>query len=144
MPEFEFHFSDGTPDGSLPVTENNFSRLPFVSYQEHLRRYALVVHHGGAGIMYHTLAAGRPAVVFPVDYDQFDNAARLEHAGLALRLRHRRELGKTVMAAMGDRGLLDRCARFARGQMVDVSSRLLDEVGALLRPAQDSILQFGL
>ena len=46
-----------------------------------------VIHHGGAGISYAALAAATPALVWPHDYDQFDFAARLTHAGVALRIR---------------------------------------------------------
>ena len=67
-------------------------RLPYVDCRRCLRRYDLVVHHGGAGVMYHCLAAGIPDVVYPMDYGQFDHAARLEHARAALWLRNLRDL----------------------------------------------------
>jgi len=38
----------------------------------------VVIHHGGAGIMWHCIQKGIPALVYPVDYDQFDHAARIE------------------------------------------------------------------
>ena len=37
--------------------------------------------------MYHALRAGVPSLVFPLDYDQFDHAARLQAAGAGLWLR---------------------------------------------------------
>ena len=51
-----------------------------------LGRYDAIVHHGGTGIAQAALAAGRPSVVIPVDYDQPDIAARLVHHDLAERL----------------------------------------------------------
>lgn len=46
-----------------------------------------VVHHGGAGITYSTVRAGRPAVVVPHDYDQHDYAARVAAAGAGVTAR---------------------------------------------------------
>lgn len=97
LPEVVFHFSDGEPAATAGgAGEGNFWRLPWVDYGRHLHRYDLVVHHGGAGVMYHGLAAGIPAVVYPMDYDQFDHAARLEHARAALWLRNLGDLEALV------------------------------------------------
>lgn len=114
LPGIEVHFSDGRADrvasmladpagqGGSPHRPPNFHRLPYVSYARDLAHYALVVHHGGAGVMYHTLAAGLPALVLPLDYDQFDHAARLEAAGVARRLRQPSMLAATVRVALDD------------------------------------------
>ncbi len=128
MPDLEFHFTDGSASSNSVVTEQNFSRLSFVNYQKYLSRYALVIHHGGSGIMHHTLAAGCPAVVLPMDYDQFDNAARLEHAGLALRLHSQKKLRGAVQSALQDLALADRCARFALEYQREKSYDLLHDV----------------
>src|SRR6185369_7007552 len=103
LPHLELHFSEGRVDadadawrpnraGEAPA---NFHRLSFVDYTL-LSRYDLVVHHAGAGIMHETMAAGLPAIVLPLDFDQFDNAARLEAAGLATRLRSLADLPRTI------------------------------------------------
>lgn len=76
LPEVEFHISDGNRSSDRRESDGNVHRIGFVSYARDLPRYDLVVHHGGAGVLSHTLAAGAPALVLPVDYDQFDNAAR--------------------------------------------------------------------
>jgi UDP:flavonoid glycosyltransferase YjiC (YdhE family) len=65
-----------------------------------------VLHHGGAGVMWECLRAGVPALVLPHDYDQFDHAARLAAAGVALRLRHPREIPEALDRVLGgDAGL---------------------------------------
>ena len=48
---------------------------------------AAVVHHGGAGTTFGTLAHGLPQVVIPQGADNFDNAAMVERAGDAVVLR---------------------------------------------------------
>ncbi|MCD0280234.1 glycosyl transferase [Xanthomonas melonis] len=87
FPDTVFHFSDGDTAAPQRPPDGNYRRLPYVDYAQHLHRYALVVHHGGAGILYACLDAGLPAIVYPLDYDQFDHAARLQVAGAAWWLR---------------------------------------------------------
>ena len=91
---------DRTTDRSFHRQEN-FQRLPFIHYGL-LPRYDLVVHHAGAGILNETIAAGLPAIVLPIDYDQFDNAARLRAAGLAVGLRSLTDLPRAVERALAD------------------------------------------
>ena len=42
-----------------------------------------VIHHGGAGIFYQCIIYGKPALILPHDYDQFDYAVRGFEAGVA-------------------------------------------------------------
>lgn len=86
LPEVELHVSLGRLDAAAVGSElPNLTVLPYVSYARDLARYDLVAHHGGSGVLNQTLAAGLPSVVTPVDYDQFDHAARMEALGLAVR-----------------------------------------------------------
>jgi UDP:flavonoid glycosyltransferase YjiC (YdhE family) len=124
LPHVEFHFTDGRPAGantgpandsdmasqsgppyaSTPTGRSgpaNFQRLPFIDYSL-ISRYDLVVHHAGAGVLYETMAAGLPAIVWPLDYDQFDNAARLRAAGLATPLGSLDDLPRTIERVLTD------------------------------------------
>jgi len=112
LPDVEIHWSDGEAQSERSESAGNFHHLGYVSYDRDLPRYALVVHHGGAGVMYHTLRAGLPALVLPIDYDQFDHAARLEAAGVARRLRRPGDLAVQVKDALADAGLRAACRRF--------------------------------
>ncbi|HEY2683091.1 MAG TPA: glycosyltransferase [Steroidobacteraceae bacterium] len=128
LPDCEFHFSDGAGESAPVVTERNFTRLPFVDYQRFLGRYVLIVHHGGAGVMHHTLAAGLPAVVYPIDYDQFDHAARLHQAGLARWVRRPSDLAPAIINSLNDAGLARRCAAYAKMKREDFSAAVLKEI----------------
>lgn len=86
-PSVCFHFTAGGLD-CANSTDAHWKSYRYLSYEEHLHRFAAVVHHGGSGITNHTLRAGLPSVVWPQDYDQFDYAARLAHAGAAIRSRN--------------------------------------------------------
>lgn len=86
LPDVEVHVSlggAGSP-GALPA---DVVVHDYVDYARDLSRFDAIVHHGGAGVLGHALAAGLPAVVWPVDYDQFDHAVRLVDAGVAVRVR---------------------------------------------------------
>jgi len=131
-PQVEYHFSDGDAAGELYQDRGNFQRLPYIDYRL-VGRYDLVVHHAGAGILAHCLTQGCPAVVFPIDFDQFDNAARLEYAGLAHRLRHLKGLPQAVEAALSDTNMRERCRQFARDHdPIQAQSVLRARVDSLL------------
>ena len=112
-PEWQIHFSEGDINGSHCSRIDNFHRHSFIDYTANIKKYDLVVHHGGAGIMNQCLANGVPAIVYPREYDQFDNAARLECAGLALRLRRLDLLGAIIHSSLADCKLKSRCLGFA-------------------------------
>jgi len=78
MPDWEFHFTDGTLTVEGYKRLGNFCRINWIDYDVWLAHYDVVIHHGGAGIMWHCIQKGIPALVYPVDYDQFDHAARIE------------------------------------------------------------------
>ncbi|WP_216825061.1 glycosyltransferase [Agarilytica rhodophyticola] len=86
FPDIIFHFSNGHSHSKPHRSKEavNFERFDYIDYDKYLCRYDYVIHHGGAGIMYQCLRHGIASVVYPVDYDQFDHAARLSHAGLAI------------------------------------------------------------
>jgi UDP:flavonoid glycosyltransferase YjiC (YdhE family) len=88
LPEWQFHFTWGDPEthGTAPV-QANLVCLAWIDYERDLEHYDVVIHHGGAGIMYYCLRHDIPALIYPVDYDQFDHAARIEAAGKGIWLR---------------------------------------------------------
>ncbi len=112
-PEWDWNFSAGNPTGADAPREDNLRALAWVPYDRAVAGYDLIVHHGGTGILHHTLAAGRPALVWPLDYDQFDQAARLVSAGVARRLRHPGKLADEAARVLGDPAMAARCRAFA-------------------------------
>ena len=95
-PEIRLHFSDGRLDDGADAAHRTLQRHAWVDYPSWVPRMRAVLHHGGAGVMWECLRAGVPALVLPNDYDQFDHAARLQAAGVAVRLRHPREIGPAL------------------------------------------------
>lgn len=105
-PDIALHFSDGRLDDDAFAAHSALRRHRWVDYPAWIPRMRAVLHHGGAGVLWECLRAGVPALVLPRDYDQFDHAARLEAAGVAIRLRHPREIAPALRRVLdGDHGL---------------------------------------
>lgn len=113
-PGIVFHFTHGNSVAAFARQEGNFHEYAFVSYLDHLPRYDLVVHHAGSGVMNHCLKHGIPAVVHPLDFDQFDNAARLVAAGVAIAAPKLHDLETAILRALHDEALKARCAAMSR------------------------------
>ena len=109
-PDWQVHVSQGRQDGGTlapPHAPPNLHALAFVDYERYLARYDLVLHHGGAGVMYHALCAGVPSLVHPLDYDQFDHAARLQARRAGLWVRKLADLPAAFDRALADASVFD-------------------------------------
>jgi len=127
-----FHFTHGDTSAGGPRTDGNFHEYPHVSYAGHLSRYDLVVHHGGAGVLNYCLLHGKPSVVYPLDFDQFDNAARLGAAGLAVRARSLADMEAGIQRALGDVPMRNRCRAMSETlQRYDAGGFIADLVAKL-------------
>jgi UDP:flavonoid glycosyltransferase YjiC (YdhE family) len=81
----------------LPPNVRHFDYLPFSLA---LPRVRALVHHGGIGTSSQALAAGRPQLVRPLAYDQFDNAHRLVRLGVARTIPPARYRAAAVAASL--------------------------------------------
>ena len=88
-PEWLIVASEGRMTGDAASADGppNLLSVPRLCYVRDLPRFDAVIHHGGTGIAYAAVAAGRPSLVVPRDFDQFDMAARVAWHGLGLRAR---------------------------------------------------------
>ncbi len=75
--------------------------MPYIPHTLLLPRCSLVVSHGGAGIMFGTLAHGLPQLILPQGADQFMNAAACQNARVALALTPDELSAEAVAAAAG-------------------------------------------
>jgi UDP:flavonoid glycosyltransferase YjiC (YdhE family) len=60
--------------------------VPWLSYAETMPRCDLVITHGGHGTLVRALASGCPVLVCPAGGDMAENAARVDWAGVGVRL----------------------------------------------------------
>ena len=113
------------PDGMIAA--------PYAPFGDLLPRASAVVHQGGAGTTGQALKAGVPMVVVPFNYDQHDNAARLQRLGVGLTIERKRYEGGTVAQSLSR--LLSQPAYMERafrvGELVrseDGTVRAVDEI----------------
>eukprot|EP00415_Alexandrium_ostenfeldii_P000821 UN0821 len=66
-----------TPEKLFEFAKEQCHFVPSVSYQWLFPRCSCIVHHGGAGTTNAALAAGKPAVVTPIAFDQFHWSSRV-------------------------------------------------------------------
>jgi UDP:flavonoid glycosyltransferase YjiC (YdhE family) len=106
------------PSPPVPVPANAVL-VPWLSYAQTMPSCDLVVTHGGHGTLMRALACGCPVVVSPAGGDMAENAARVDWAGLGVRLPRRLCTPRGVRLAVrralerpGIRGRVDAVARW--------------------------------
>jgi UDP:flavonoid glycosyltransferase YjiC (YdhE family) len=91
--------------------------VPWLSYSQTMPLCDLVVGHGGHGTLMRALACGCPVVLSPAGGDMAENAARVDWAGLGVRLPQRlctpRGVRLAVRRALGRPGMRERVRRVA-------------------------------
>lgn len=85
-PEIEFQITMGESESNINKEIQNVKILNYISYEKYLDNYSYVIHHGGAGILNECIKRAIPSLCFPQDYDQFDNASRLDYYGLCVKI----------------------------------------------------------
>lgn len=123
----------GEPLRDLPNGVITIGYAPFST----LFPYAAVnVHHGGIGSTGQGLRAGRPTVIVPSAFDQFDNAARCERIGCSQTVFVSRLSEKRLTAALdrvvNDLSFARRAAEVAPLAQADGGAATADAVIALI------------
>ena len=85
-PNYQFFVTLGNSKLGFQCMEltDNVSVVSYLPYQAYIPKMDYVIHHGGAGIFYQSIIFGKPSLILPHDYDQFDYAVRGAEAGVAL------------------------------------------------------------
>lgn len=84
LPDILFVVSGGDAKASDYRQHENILQTSFVPYNQYLPEFDMVIHHGGAGIVNLCIEHGKPAIVIPQDYDQFDFAARIQYFDIGI------------------------------------------------------------
>ncbi|MFL5799454.1 MAG: glycosyltransferase [Actinomycetota bacterium] len=99
----------------------------------------LVITHGGNNTVTEALHHGKPMVVVPLFWDQYDNAQRVEELGLGRRLAPYEvepgDLAAAISELLADRGLHDRLGRM--GARIATRSGARTAAGLIERLARD-------
>lgn len=104
-------FRDQLPE-SLPEGIFHAEYAPFGAL---LPGAAAVVHHGGIGTSAQSINAAVPQLIIPFAHDQFDNAARLERLGIALKAdpHSPTRWARALRRLIDDSSLKQKCLGFA-------------------------------
>lgn len=104
------------PPRPIPVPDNA-RMVEWVSYARTMPRCAVVVCHGGHGTLARALASGCAVIAVPVAGDMNENAARIDWAGVGVRLPRRfttpRSIGLAVERALADARMRARARELA-------------------------------
>jgi MGT family glycosyltransferase len=97
---------------------DNMVGAKFLPQTSILPEVDLVITHGGNNTVTESLYFGKPMVVLPLFWDQYDNAQRLDETGLGIRLdtyRHSAaELTAAIDRLLGDAELAERLQEMSR------------------------------
>jgi MGT family glycosyltransferase len=109
--------SKGPQHDQLELADN-MSGAEFLPQVSILPHADLVITHGGNNTVTECLRFGKPTVILPLFWDQYDNAQRLHETGFGIRLdtyaHAPEELTGAIDRLLGDEGLRARLARVAR------------------------------
>ncbi len=113
--------------------------IPYADYRQLFPRVGAVVHQGGIGTTAEALRAGVPSLVVAFNFDQPDNAARVQRLGVGVSLPRRRYNRRHAHYALHrllrDAGLRDKAGELAgKIQAEDGLSAAADAVEKLLAP----------
>ncbi len=121
---FRVIVSMGPQHDQLELADNMVGE-EFLPQASILPRVDAVITHGGNNTVTECLHFGKPMVVLPVFWDQYDNAQRIHETGFGIRLdtyeHDPAELPAALDRLLGDAGLRDRLGR--------ISARLRDVRG---------------
>jgi MGT family glycosyltransferase len=115
------------PQADLYELADNMVGREFLPQPAILPLVDVVITHGGNNTVTEAWSFGKPTIVLPVFWDQYDNAQRVDELGLGVRL-PTYEFGEDELAAAIDRLVDDRALG---GRLEAMSSRLRARPGTL-------------
>lgn len=99
------------------VVTPSLLKIPFLPYRLVLPRTAAFIHHGGAGTIAMSLAAGIPQLIVPRLQGQSDLGVRLRNLGVGRIVRpwmyRAPRVAKTLLELIHSQEVTDRCREFA-------------------------------
>lgn len=100
-----------TGQSGAPRLEGDTLFMGYAPHSAVFPQAAIIVHHGGIGTTGQALRAGRPQVIVPHFGDQFDNAVRVESAGVGVMVKRERferiRLRDTLSDVLSDTKMAD-------------------------------------
>jgi UDP:flavonoid glycosyltransferase YjiC (YdhE family) len=88
------------PSAAAVSSAPNIMTIGAAPYAKVFPAASVIIHHGGFGTCGEALRAGKPSLIMPFAFDQFDTAARLDNAGLGRWLRDKANRADVVAATL--------------------------------------------
>jgi len=125
----------GDPRG---LSSPDILTVPYADYSKLFPHAAIIVHQGGIGTTAEALRSGRPQVVVPFNFDQPDNAARIERLGVGLKQSRRswkaRQAHYSLLRLIRDNSFTKRATEVgALVRKEDGAANAVDAIEKLLR-----------
>jgi rhamnosyltransferase subunit B len=121
------------------VLPNTIFACEYAPYAKVFPHALAVIHQGGIGTTAEVLRAGKPMLVMPFGFDQFDNAARAAALGLGGVISRKRYRAETAAEALDT--LLSNPATQSRANEFGASLRAEDGVGSACRAIETQLGQ---
>lgn len=91
------------------VISSNLIQIEYAPFMELFSHASLVVTHGGIGTITRVMTLGKPSIVLPMAFDQYDNAYQLKRLGISDHIGFSRlsaqRLVRKIRALMGQESL---------------------------------------
>jgi UDP:flavonoid glycosyltransferase YjiC (YdhE family) len=116
---------------SIAVEDSErFLRVPYIALSKALPRCSAIVHHGGLGTVMGSIRSGCPAMVLPQGFDQFDNAAAVERAGLGVSPRPEDDLAALLLLLLRNNPMRVNLSRWSSGTCpsLEIASSLVAKI----------------
>ena len=115
---FQFIVSKGPQHDEYELADNMVG-AEFVPQTTIIPKVDLVITHGGNNTTTESLHFGKPMILLPLFWDQYDNAQRMDELGFGRRLSTytftEEEMNSALEALLGDSELTQRMAVMATG-----------------------------
>ena len=115
------------PQADLYALADNMAGAEFLPQRAILPKVDLVITHGGNNTVTECFHDGRPMILLPLFWDQYDNAQRVHETGFGVRL-PTYTFEPTEMTAAIDRLLADRALH---ARLATISARLRTDPGTV-------------
>lgn len=107
----------GTSNSSVYTQFKNVHVTPFEPFEAIFKRSSMVIHHGGVSTMAAAFRSGKPSLIIPFMFDQFDNALRSSDLGVARCISHtsasERKLEVEINRILSNKDLLNRSMKLS-------------------------------
>ncbi|TRZ85775.1 MAG: glycosyl transferase [Streptomycetaceae bacterium] len=141
-----FIVSKGPQHASYELAENMYG-AEFLAQIKIIPQVDLVITHGGNNTVVESMHFGKPMIVLPLFWDQYDNAQRIDETGFGVRLAtydfEDAEMVDAIDRLLNDHKLQDLLretkARIQGNSGVKVGADVIESVGRKYRETQQSL-----